>query len=58
LSLLDAEPRSASVTAVEQSRLFRLAQADFYSLVSERPDITHGINRVLCQMVRKANSSG
>jgi hypothetical protein len=58
LSLLDAEPRSASVTAVERSRLFRLAQADFYSLVSERPDITHAINRVLCQMVRKANASG
>jgi CRP/FNR family transcriptional regulator, cyclic AMP receptor protein len=58
LSLLDAEPRSASVTAVERSRLFRLAQADFYSLVSEQPDITHAINRALCQMVRKANASG
>lgn len=57
LSLLDAEPRSASVTAVERSRLFRLSQADFYSLISERPDITQAINRVLCQMVRKANVS-
>ena len=57
LSLLDAEPRSASVTSVERSRLFRLAQADFYSLVSERPEITHAINRVLCRMVRKANAS-
>jgi CRP-like cAMP-binding protein len=57
LSLLDAEPRSASVYAVERSRLFRLAQSDFYSLISERPDITQGINRVLCQMVRKANAA-
>jgi len=57
LSLLDAEPRSASVSAVERSHLFRLAQSDFYSLISERPDITHAINRVLCQMVRKANAS-
>ena len=57
LSLLDAEPRSASVCAVERSHLFRLAQSDFYSLISERPEITHSINRVLCQMVRTANAS-
>lgn len=57
LSLLDTEPRSASVSAVERTHLFRLAQADFYALMSERPDITHAINRVLCEMVRCANAS-
>jgi hypothetical protein len=57
LSLLDAEARSASVFAIERSRLFRLAQSDFYSLISERPDITLAVNRVLCQMVRKANAA-
>jgi CRP/FNR family transcriptional regulator, cyclic AMP receptor protein len=57
LSLLDAEPRSASVFAAERSHLFRLAQSDFYSLISERPDITQAINRALCQMVRKANAA-
>jgi hypothetical protein len=57
LSLLDAEPRSASVFAVERSHLFRLAQSDFYSLVSERPDITQAINRALCRMVRKADAA-
>lgn len=57
LSLLDAEPRSASVFAAERSHFFRLAQSDFYSLISERSDITQAINRALCQMVRKANAA-
>ena len=57
LSLLDAEPRSASVSAVEQTHLFRLGQSDFYSLLSEQPNITRAINRALCQMVRSANDS-
>ncbi len=57
LSLLDAEPRSASVSAVERTRLFRLLQADFYALMSERPEITQAINRVLCGMVRSANAA-
>jgi len=52
LSLLDAEPRSASVTATEETHLFRLGQSDFYSLVADRPQIVHAINRGLCQMVR------
>jgi hypothetical protein len=56
LSLLDAEPRSASVSAIEQSHLLRLGQADFYSLLSEQPEITHAINRALCGMVRSANA--
>ncbi len=57
LSLLDAQPRAATVTAVEQTRLFRLAQAEFYALMSERPEITHAINRALCAMVRTADAS-
>ena len=57
LSLLDAQPRAASATAVERTHLFRLAQSDFYALMSERPDITHAINRALCAMVRAADAS-
>jgi len=52
LSLLDAEPRAASVTATEETHLFRLGQGDFYSLVADRPQIVQAINRGLCQMVR------
>ncbi len=56
LSLLDAQPRAASATAMERTHLFRLAQSDFYALMSERPDITHAINRALCAMVRAADA--
>ena len=57
LSLLDAQPRAASATAVERTHLFRLSQTDFYALMSERPDITQAINRALCAMVRAADAS-
>ncbi|HEX2732067.1 MAG TPA: cyclic nucleotide-binding domain-containing protein [Polyangiaceae bacterium] len=52
LSLLDAEPRSASVVALEETRLLKLGQDDFYALMADRPQILHAINRGLCQMVR------
>jgi hypothetical protein len=52
LSLLDAEPRAASVTATTETHLFRLGQDDFYSLLADRPQMAHAINRCLCQMVR------
>jgi len=54
LSLLDAEPRSASVSAVHPSLLLRLAQSDFYALMKEQPAITRAVNRVLCQLIRTA----
>lgn len=54
LSLLDAEPRSVSVSAVHPSLLLRLAQSDFYALMQEQPAITRAINRVLCQLIRTA----
>jgi hypothetical protein len=57
LSLLDAQPRAASVTATERTRLFRLAQGDFYALMGERPEIPVAINRALCAMVRTADAS-
>lgn len=52
LSLLDAEPRAASVTAIEPTRLLRLGQADFYTVLAERPQVAHAINRGLCRMLR------
>jgi hypothetical protein len=57
LSLLDAAPRSASVTALEPVHLLWLDQADFYALMSERSDVTQAINRVLCEMVRRGTAS-
>jgi hypothetical protein len=54
LSLLDAETRSASVTAAQETQLFRLGQGDFYALMADRPQIVNAINRFLCRMVRGA----
>ena len=52
MALLDPEPRLASVTAVEATRLFRLDQAPFYELMEERPEVAAGIIRVLTGRLR------
>jgi ATP:ADP antiporter, AAA family len=52
MALLDPEPRLASVTTVESTRLFRLAQASFYELMSQRPEVAIGIIRVLTGHLR------
>ena len=52
MALLDPEPRLASVTAVEVTRLFRLDQAPFFELMEERPEVATGIIRVLTGRLR------
>ncbi len=52
MALLDAEPRMASVSAVEPTRLFRLEHGPFFELLNERPEIATGIIRVLTQHLR------
>ncbi len=52
MALLDPEPRLASVTAVEATRLFRLDQAPFFELMEERPEVATGIIRVLTSRLR------
>jgi CRP-like cAMP-binding protein len=53
LALLDAEPRNASVTAVEETYLLRLDQSTFYELISDYPEVLRGIIRVLSQRLRE-----
>jgi CRP-like cAMP-binding protein len=52
MALLDPEPRLASVTTVEPTRLFRLDQAPFFQLIAERPEIATSIIRVLTRLLR------
>lgn len=52
MALLDPEPRLASVTTVEPTRLLRLDQSPFYQLLSERPEVATGIIRVLTRLLR------
>jgi CRP-like cAMP-binding protein len=54
MTLLDAEPRSASVTALTNVTLLRIRQADFDDLLDEKPEIGRGIIHVLCARLRDA----
>jgi AAA family ATP:ADP antiporter len=52
MALLDPEPRSASTTALEDTRLLRMDQEPFYELMADRGEVTRGIIRVLIQRIR------
>lgn len=51
--LLDPEPRSASVTALEETGLFRLDRDAFYELMASDIEVVRGIMHVLCQRLRR-----
>ncbi|HZQ05655.1 MAG TPA: cyclic nucleotide-binding domain-containing protein, partial [Anaerolineae bacterium] len=53
MALLDPEPRSASVTAVEATQLLRLDQQSFQELLEERAEIARGIIKVLTRRLRE-----
>ncbi len=53
MALLDPEPRTASVTAVNDTRLFRLDQAPFFELMADHAEIMRGIVRVLTSNLRE-----
>ncbi len=55
MSILDAEPRSASVIAESDVVLLELSQEDFYQMINERPEIAQGIIKVLTHRLREAN---
>jgi CRP/FNR family transcriptional regulator, cyclic AMP receptor protein len=52
MALLDAEPRIASVRAVEPTHLLRLDQEPFYELIADRPEVAIGLIRVLTGRLR------
>jgi CRP-like cAMP-binding protein len=53
IALLDREPRSASVTTVEDTLLLRLDQEPFYDLMDEHSDFSRGVIRALIDKLRK-----
>ena len=53
MAALDPEPRSASVTAVEDTQLFRLEEQSLHELISRSPDIANGIIQILCERLRE-----
>lgn len=52
MALLDPAPRAASVTACEDSVLFRLDKEAFDIALADNPEIAHGVLRVLCRRLR------
>ncbi|MEZ0612098.1 cyclic nucleotide-binding domain-containing protein [Fibrella sp. WM1] len=55
LALLDAEPRSATVTAQGDVLAFRIDQDDFYDLMEERPEVLRNIIGLLSRRIRTLN---
>lgn len=56
LAALDPEPRSASVTAIEDCYLFRIERNALYELMGQHTDVAQGIIRILCQRLRDSDA--
>ncbi len=55
MSLFDAEPRSASVTAIAGCDCLVLTQQQLYEAIDETPDIAVNIIRLLSRRIRNQN---
>ena len=53
LALLDPEPRSASVTAMEDTFLFRIDREPFDEVMADRHEIAYGVIRALTRRLRE-----
>jgi len=52
MSALDPEVRSASITAVKDTRLFRIERGPLYRVMAQRIEVAQGIIHVLAQRLR------
>jgi len=57
MSLLDGQPRSATVTAETPVRLLVIGQREFYTLLAEVPSVTRKLLVELSRRVRRAEAS-
>ena len=55
MSILDSEPRSASITALSDLTLLKIQREDFAEILAEKPEISLGIIKVLTGRLREAN---
>jgi CRP/FNR family transcriptional regulator, cyclic AMP receptor protein len=55
MSILDSEPRSASVTSLSDLTLLKIQREDFTEILAEKPEISLGIIKVLIGRLREAN---
>jgi CRP/FNR family cyclic AMP-dependent transcriptional regulator len=57
LALIDGEPRSATVTAIQRSTLRRVFREEFEKLVSASPEIHHELVMLLASRLRKTDEA-
>ncbi len=57
LAALDPEPRSASVSAINPTTLYRIEQSTLHSLMADHPQIVQGIIKELAHRLRESNAS-
>jgi CRP/FNR family transcriptional regulator/CRP/FNR family cyclic AMP-dependent transcriptional regulator len=55
LALLDGEPRSATVVAVESVETFALGRNDFLSFIRSNPEVAERLVANLARVIRRAN---
>jgi CRP-like cAMP-binding protein len=55
MAILDAEPRSASITALSDLTLLKIQRDDFAEILAEKPEISLGIIKVLTGRLREAH---
>lgn len=55
MAVLDGDPRSASVTAVQDAVLLKIGRDDFRDILSERPEIAMGVMKVLSRRLRETS---
>lgn len=56
MSLFDSEPRSASITALEECECLVLTQLQLYDAIEETPGIAVNIIRLLSRRIRELNN--
>src|SRR5438876_9420556 len=54
MSLLTGKPRSATVTTVQPTVVFTLTRADFRNLLTQHPEISIGLARILAERLEDA----
>lgn len=54
MAILDAAPRSATVTAIDDTHMLRISREDFQEIMADKPEIALGIIKVLTQRLRDA----
>lgn len=52
MAILDAAPRSATVTTVSDTHLLKISREDFQEIMTEKPEIAVGIIKVLTRKLR------